>query len=103
MALDPSEVEIYHHGTGKWVSLRTAELQTVATMRKCEFRLVGSSWELPKPKRSRVQEMAESRYASPGDFAEVIRAVCEYLRVERASSHSEATARAVEREFLEPR
>ena len=113
MALDPSEVETYHHGTGKWVSLRTAELQTVATMRKCEFRLVGSSWELPKPKRSRVQEMAEETEAVICDprwtpkqawMIHAIGAVCKFFRDEPGTnSLTEETARCIEREFLEPR
>ena len=109
MALGPGEVETYHHGTGKWVSMQTAELQTLATMRRCEFRRAGSNWELPKPLRSRVQEMADE-YSSLGDRSiEVIknsmdvaiREVCKYLRAEPHNSTS--WAGDIEREFLVPR
>jgi hypothetical protein len=111
MALDPSEVEAAW-GT-VWMTLaKCADGHTLADFRCAKFRRA-------KPKRSRVQEMAERNYRESNDcagnkyfeaervehYGEAIRAVCEWQREqwsECKSAHVIGPA-AIEREFLVPR
>ena len=103
MALYPSEVEFQLTGCQGWSPMRLAGDVKLESLREGKFRR-------SRPKRSRVQEMAEARFSSllpteKGFYeqgaVEAIRAVCEYLRDtgDRNCSHADY----VERHFLEPR
>lgn len=106
MALDPSEVEFMVIGGPQWRNLfETADTFTLAHFRCAKFRR-------SRPKRSRVEEMAEhvdgrkdeyTRYAAY-DMERAIRAVCEYLRSWSGwKSDGADIAKGVENHFLEPR
>jgi len=99
MALDPSEVEVDRHADGDWKPLSDwLGISLLAGMRTCYFRRA-------RPKRSRVQEMAETAANITGDLSterhaamiQAIRAVCEYLN---RNCYGDCN---IEREFLEPR
>jgi hypothetical protein len=104
MALDPSEVEVMCKG-GSFVLLSDDPMHwTLTYLRHARFRRA-------KPKRSRVQEMAET-YGIDGEWRRsygrgaeaAIRAACEYLRNQGLSEWSgKQFAGDVEREFLVPR
>ena len=101
MALDPSEVEWKINCD--WLRLGTDV--TLGELRVASFR------RLSRPRKSRVQEMAEEKRAThtPALFVETavkymtdaIRVVCEYLRNETGAGG--CYARDIERHFLEPR
>ena len=101
MALDPSDVEYTAYGL-RWDSLATFDNHrwTWNELKLLRFRRA-------RPRRSRVQEMAENFANGAGEqyMIVIIRAVCEYLRT--ACQHGEDSsaeyAKVIEREFLEER
>jgi hypothetical protein len=109
MALDPSEVEVLYNPATGWVNLADYERIEVRDAR-------GSRFRRAKPKRSRVQEMAETWRCNiapihgRGLATDTVRAVCEWLRGQAGmgaqlacNSSPGHVARAIEVHFLEPR
>jgi hypothetical protein len=102
MAMDPSEVETSWGSV--WMTLaKCADGHTLADFRCTKFRRA-------KPKRSRVQEMAEETEAVISDprwtpkqawMTHAISAVCKFVR-ETWTVHG-VIAPDIEREFLVPR
>lgn len=106
MALDPSEVEVQIGVPWMPLDAETSSLP-LRILRQKEFRR-------SRPKRSRVQEMAERDWGTgqsvtdaAGAMKQAIRAVCEYLAAGCADipkgGLSRELAADVERHFLEPR
>ncbi len=108
MALDPSEVEVrWAVDSDVWYRMDAAGVEQ-ATL----GRLRGAHFRRSRPKRSRVQEMANGKF----DFGRIetqeqvwmtyaIRAVCEFVRSLKLGyrDHDDEVAGRIEREFLEPR
>lgn len=104
MALDPSEVEVDADANGDWKLLADFLGYTLLRLRKY------AKFRRSRPKRSRVQEMAEEYRKGPGSrpfeglVEATIRSVCEYLRKSDSTKHCpRVSADDIEREFLEPR
>lgn len=96
------------HNHGAWMPLGEFAEVPLAILRTCRFR------KAQKPKRSRVQEMAEAESISyPVDvpltqqaeahYRRAIRAVCEFLRTCGQNGKASGFANMVNDEFLEPR
>ena len=100
MALDPGEVEVKLMGCSGWSPFRLAMNFKHADIRNASFRRA-------RPRKSRVQDMAEAsnfrepfkRYIYAEGCGDAIRAVCEYLRKDGFGE----TVDNIEREFMEPR
>jgi hypothetical protein len=103
MALDPSDVEFKGLGHDRTSLYPWQQNYGLARWREAQFRRA-------RPRRSRVQEMAETfrDSDSPKSYdvamATSIRAVCEYLRTQNTFAGSPGGfAAGIEREFLEVR
>jgi hypothetical protein len=105
MALDPSEVEVRCPEDHCWGLLSGRIGMKLSIAREATFRRA-------KPKRSRVQEMADEREGAfdvhardRGEhYREAVQAVCQYAREwDRGNFKVAQLANDIERYFLEPR
>lgn len=108
MALDPSEVEVWHHD--RWSPLLLDPEPPYGDwlftfLRSAKFR------HIQRQKRSRVDDMAIAKEGAfdvnarerSRHYAEAIREVCEYLDLHVYRSTGCAVSKQIERAFLEPK